>query len=81
MTGGPTPIAGSNPFVGAYQVKQFDTSYPGGELHGYTDGTVLDALADPPEAGVAASDSPDKVFESRDNPPPGSGGNPGGIDL
>lgn len=74
MTGGPTPIAGSNPFPGAYQVKQFDTSWPPAE-------SVLDALATPPAAGIEAEISPDRVFDSRDNPPPGSGGNPGGIDL
>lgn len=81
MTGGPTPVSGSNPYVLGYQTAQFDTGYSALPPHGYADGTLFDALADPPEAGVDASESPEKAFESRDNPPPGAGGNPGGIDL
>lgn len=70
MTGGPTPVAGRNPYVGGYQSKQFDTTLPAAE-------SVLDALDDPPAAGIAAETTPDHVFGSRDTPPVGSGGNTG----
>lgn len=71
MTGGPTPVAGSNPYVGGYQAKQFDTTWPPAE-------SVLDALADPPDAGIDAENTPARVFAVRDNPPVGAGGNTGG---
>lgn len=70
MTGGPTPVAGSNPFTGNYQVKQFDTTWPPHE-------SVLDALANPPAAGINAEATPDVVFNERDHPPVGAGGNTG----
>jgi hypothetical protein len=38
---------------------------------------VFDHLADPPESGVEASSSPDKVFLENTNPPVGAGGNEG----
>lgn len=70
MTGGPSPVAGRNPFVGAYQAKQFDNTWPPAE-------SVVDALATPPAAAVEAESSPDHVFDVRDHPPVGAGGNTG----
>lgn len=66
----PGPVPGANPYVGTYQVKQFDTTWPPHE-------SVLDALADPPDAGIAAETSPDHVFAENTDPPVGAGGNTG----
>lgn len=66
----PGPVPGANPYTKAYQAKQFDCSWPPAE-------SVLDALADPPAAGIAAEVSPDNVFEENTNPPVGAGGNSG----
>jgi hypothetical protein len=61
----PGPIAGSNPYLGAYQTKQYDTTVPPVE-------TPLHALDDAPGAPAAgtfagsnaltSSASPAKVF-------------------
>lgn len=61
MTGGPSPVAGANPFPLTYQTKQYDTTIPPRE-------SPLDALANPPAAGIAAETSPDEVFEENTNP-------------
>ena len=66
----PGPVPGSNPFTPLYQFKQFDTSIPPQE-------SVLDALASPPAAGIAAETSPDHVFNENTDPPVGAGGNTG----
>lgn len=63
----PRPISGDNPYTGAYQVKQFDTTFPPAE-------SVLDALADPPAAGIAAELSPDMLLLENTHPPVGAGG-------
>jgi hypothetical protein len=70
----PTPLYGSNPYTGAYQKGQFDTTFPGGNTPNST-GTVFDALANPPEGAVEAAVSPDKVFLENTNPPPGASDN------
>lgn len=70
MTGGPTPVAGSNPYVGNYQVEQFDCAWPASK-------SVLDSLKTPPAAGITAETTPAHVFAVRDNPPVGAGGNTG----
>ena len=61
------PLAGTNPYTGAYQVKQFDTTLPPRE-------SVLDALDSPPAAGIAAEVSPDMLFLENTDPPLGAGG-------
>lgn len=66
----PGPVPGTNPHTLTYQVKQYDTTIPPRE-------SVLDALADPPDAGIAAETSPDHVFAENTNPPVGAGGNTG----
>lgn len=70
MTGGPTPVAGPNPYPKAYQTQQFDNTWPPAK-------NVLEALNDPPAAGITASTSPDKLFLENSNPPVGAGGNQG----
>lgn len=69
----PRPVAGPNPYTLMYQVAQYDTTIPPKE-------TPLDALNQPPQAGVDASSSPDKLFAENTDPPVGAGGNEtGGI--
>ena len=67
MTAPSGPLAGSNPYTGKYQTKQYDTSIPPVE-------SPLHALADPPTGALAATSSPDKLFEENTNPPDGAGG-------
>ena len=67
MTAPSGPLAGSNPYTGTYQTKQYDTSIPPVE-------SPLHALADPPTGALAATSSPDKLFEENTNPPDGAGG-------
>lgn len=71
MTGGPVPISGTNPYTGAYQTRQFSTAIPIKTV------SVLDALANPPAAGITAETTPTHVFNVRDHPPVGAGGNTG----
>ena len=66
MTATP-PVGGVNPHLLTYQVKQHDTSIPPQE-------SVLDALASPPAAGIAAEVSPDMLFLENTDPPIGAGG-------
>lgn len=66
----PGPVPGTNPHTGSYQSKQFDSSWPPAE-------SVLDALAAPPSAAIAAETSPAHLFNTRDHPPVGAGGNTG----
>jgi hypothetical protein len=67
----PTPLYGSNPYVGAYQNSQFDAGVTGGaspwSLH-----TPLDALQNPPSAGITAEASPAVEFAEATNPTPGA---------
>ena len=67
MTAPSGPLAGRNPHTGTYQTKQYDTSIPPVE-------SPLHALADPPTGALAATSSPDKLFEENTNPPDGAGG-------
>ncbi len=67
MTAPSGPLAGSNPYTGTYQTKQYDTSIPPVE-------SPLHALADPPTGALAATSSPDKLFEENTDPPAGAGG-------
>ena len=67
MTAPSGPLAGSNPYTGAYQTKQYDDSIPPVE-------SPLHALADPPTGALEATSSPDKLFEENTNPPDGAGG-------
>jgi hypothetical protein len=66
----PGPVPGTNPHTLSYQSKQFDTTWPPHE-------SVLDALANPPAAGIAAETTPDHLFAENTDPPVGSGGNTG----
>lgn len=66
----PGPVPGTNPHTLAYQTGQFDTTWPPAK-------SVLDSLATPPAAGIAAEVTPDIVFDERDHPPVGAGGNTG----
>lgn len=66
----PGPVSGANPFTGTYQAKQFDSTWPPAE-------TALDALATPPAAAITAETSPAHLFNTRDHPPVGAGGNTG----
>ena len=63
----PGPIAGDNPYTGAYQTKQYDTSIPPKE-------SPLHALSDPPEGALDATASPSKLFLENTHPPVGAGG-------
>ena len=63
----PGPLAGSNPWTGAYQTKQYDDSHPPKE-------SPLHALADPPEGSIEAQASPSKLFLENTDPPVGAGG-------
>jgi hypothetical protein len=74
MTGGPTPVAGDNPYTGLYQTGQFDSGYSGVIPRGYAHGTPFDALADPPEGAIDAATSPDHLYEENTDPPVGAGG-------
>lgn len=67
MTAPSGPLAGDNPYTGAYQTKQFDNSWPPAE-------SALHALADPPAGALAATSSPDKLFLENTDPPLGGGG-------
>lgn len=69
MTGGPSPVAGANPYTLGYQSRQYSTSVPIKTV------SVLDALATPPAAGITAETTPAHVFNTRDHPPIGAGGN------
>ncbi len=61
----PGPIAGSNPYTGAYQTEQYDTTVPPAK-------SPLRALDDKPGvlpapgSAVDGDVSPDKVFAARD---------------
>lgn len=67
----PGPVAGANPYTLAYQTSQFSTAVP------IKTKSVLDSLANPPAAGITAETTPAHVFNVRDNPPVGAGGNTG----
>jgi hypothetical protein len=67
----PTPLYGANPYTGAYQKGQFDTSFPGGNTPVST-GTIFDALESPPSAGVTAAVSPTVEFAEATSPTPGA---------
>lgn len=67
MTAPSGPLAGRNPHTGTYQTKQYDNSWPPAE-------SPLHALADPPTGALAATSSPDKLFEENTDPPVGAGG-------
>lgn len=67
----PGPVAGSNPYTLAYQTEQFSTAVP------IKTKSVLDSLASPPAAGITAETTPTHVFNTRDHPPVGAGGNTG----
>ena len=63
----PGPLAGRNPYTGAYQTKQYDDSHPAKE-------SPLHALADPPTGALEATASPSKLFLENTDPPVGAGG-------
>jgi hypothetical protein len=65
----PGPVAGANPYTLGYQTEQFSTAVP------IKTKSVLDSLATPPAAGIAAETTPTHVFNTRDHPPIGAGGN------
>jgi len=67
----PRPVAGSNPYTLGYQNGQYDTTIPPKE-------SPLDALTTPPQSGINAETSPDKVFAENTDPPVGAGGNESG---
>lgn len=67
----PGPVSGANPYTLAYQSSQFSTAVPAKTK------SVLDALANPPAAGITAETTPAHVFAARDTPPVGAGGNTG----
>ena len=64
----PAPVPGNNPWQLTYQTKQYDTTVP-------PQYSVLDALAEPSQAALAAEVSPANVFAENASPPPGAGGN------
>lgn len=70
----PMPLAGANPYTGAYQSRQFDSTQPTGMLT-WGASTVFDDLANPPAGAEEAAESPDVLFDSRVNPPVGADGN------
>lgn len=64
----PTPLYGANPYTLAYQSRQFDVQ----DDYRSTGQTVLDALVNPPAAGIAAEASPSIVFAENTNPTVGA---------
>ena len=76
----PLPQQGSvNPYIGAYQTKQFDQGHAATAGVPYSGTTALDALANPPAAAVAAAaaDLPNSKGQLPEatHPPVGAGGN------
>ena len=74
------PIAGSNPYTGAYQTRQFDEGLASGTSPVSTY-SVLDSLESAPSAALAAqtADLPNSSgqLQAQLNPPVGAGGNIG----
>jgi len=72
----PRPIAGNNPHTLGYQNSQYGSdTEPAAVVPSFT---VLDHLATPPQSGINAESSPDKVFRENTDPPVGAGGNESG---
>jgi len=72
----PGPVAGDNPYIGAYQTQQYDQGLAGSLPRGYGDESIFDSLADPPQEGLNAQWSPYHLFQENIDPPIGAGGVP-----